>query len=284
MDATLLDLPEELLLHITKYLRGKDVVALSHVCQRFLYDLGCDQLWIAIMTREHMLKESDIVSFSRTLSAKCSSKLEHYNAKEKHSYLLHVFVANNWKSCTYREHRLPLTEFSIVGHDVRQLVRAEPCHRVLDGKVHKQWDMTVHDLRGFGFHVSQKKTLNFDLQAEADNIFNLDLCAILVAKFTAVLCFNGIGEDTPQELIALDLSPSSDFRELWRDVSHDWGQFQLMRVFGRHVYKFDLLNNTIDAHDIRSYEKLHSLPLVEEMRYPHGEIAGDGKHLAIPGT
>jgi hypothetical protein len=65
-----------------------------------------------------------------------------------------------------------------------------------------------------------------------------------------------------------------DYQELWRDVIHDWGQFQLSRLFGREVYKFDLLNNSIETHDIRTYDKLSTLQLVEEMRYPHGEIAG----------
>ena len=100
----------------------------------------------------------------------------------------------------------------------------------------------------------------------------------------AVLCFNGCGEDAPQEFVAIDLHPEGNFQELWRDVSHDWGQFQLLRLFGTHIYKFDLLNNSIQTHNIRTYQKLHSIPLVEEMRYPHGEIAGDGKYLAIPGN
>ena len=121
--------------------------------------------------------------------------------------------------------------------------------------------------------------LDIELKAEHE-IFNLDLQAILVARSTAVLCFNGTGDDTPQEIIAIDLET---FQELWRDVIHDWGQFQLMRLFGREVYKFDLLSNTIEVHDIRNYDKMSSLTLVEEMRYPHGEIAGDGRHLAIPG-
>ena len=70
------------------------------------------------------------------------------------------------------------------------------------------------------------------------------------------------------------LTSGCDYKELWRDVIHDWGQFQLSRLFGREVYKFDLLNNSITTHDIRTYDKLSTLQLVEEMRYPHGEIAG----------
>ena len=118
------------------------------------------------------------------------------------------------------------------------------------------------------------RPLDLDLRAEHD-IFNLDLCAILVARSSAVLCFKGTGDDTPQEMIAIDLSAGSGNKELWRDVIHDWGQFQLSRLFGKEVYKFDLLNNTIETHDIRTYVKLSTLQLVEEMRYPHGEIAGE---------
>lgn len=143
--------------------------------------------------------------------------------------------------------------------------------------------ITVYDLRHKGFYpVTINRMLDLDLRAEHE-IFNLELHAILVARFTAVLCFNGIGDDTPQEMIAIDLTPGSDYKELWRDMIHDWGQFQLMRLFGKEVYKFDLLNNHIEVHDVRTYDKLSVLKLVVEMRYPHGEIAGDGRHLAIPG-
>ena len=34
---------------------------------------------------------------------------------------------------------------------------------------------------------------------------------------------------------------------------------------------------------IRTFRKLHSVPLVEEMRYPSGDVSGDGHHLVVPG-
>ena len=54
--------------------------------------------------------------------------------------------------------------------------------------------------------MTVNRPLNIDLREEHE-IFNLDLCAILVARYTAVLCFKGTGEDTPQEMIAIDLTP-----------------------------------------------------------------------------
>ena len=168
-----------------------------------------------------------------------------------------------------------------LGHDTKTLVKINQIKPQQDEK--RKWQISVYDLRQHGLHpTTTSEVLDLELKVD-DDIFNLELCAILVAKSTAVLCFNGMGEDTPQELIAIDLA-SPDFTELWRDVIHDWGQFQLMRLFGKDVYKFDLLNNTIETRDIRTYAKIHTLPLVEEMRYPHGEIAGDGRHLAVPGN
>ena len=192
------------------------------------------------------------------------------------------FVRNNWRTCAYKRYCLELSENSKVGHDERNLVKIDP---FMEGtKNQNKWKITVFDLRNQGFtllNTSASGILEFNLHEQ--QIFNLELRAVLVAKFVAVLCFNGCGEDAPQEFVAIDLSPEGTFQELWRDVSHDWGQFQLLRLFGSHIYKFDLLSNCIDIYNIRTYQKLHSLPLVEQMRYPHGEIAGDGKHLAIPG-
>ena len=54
--------------------------------------------------------------------------------------------------------------------------------------------------------MTVNRPLNIDLREEHE-IFNLDLCAILVARYTAVLCFKGTGDDTPQEMIAIDLTP-----------------------------------------------------------------------------
>lgn len=205
--------------------------------------------------------------------------LRHYIGKEKINYIHHQRLAHNWRTCKYSSHTLPLSEKYTVGKDSRTLVQIS----TIEEEQKKKWAITVFDLRHPGFHpVTVDHLLHINLGAEHD-IFNLNLQAILVARSTAVLCFNGIGDDTPQELIAIDLSAGSDYKELWRDVIHDWGQFQLMRLFGREIYKFDLLNNHIEVHDIRTYDKLSVLKLVEEMRYPHGEIAGDGRHLAIPG-
>ena len=62
--------------------------------------------------------------------------------------------------------------------------------------------------------MTVNRPLNIDLREEHE-IFNLDLCAILVARYTAVLCFKGTGEDTPQEMIAIDLTPG----KLWYFVT-----------------------------------------------------------------
>ena len=35
--------------------------------------------------------------------------------------------------------------------------------------------------------------------------------------------------------------------------------------------------------DLRTSRLLQSIPLVEEMRYPRGDISCDGSHLAVPG-
>ena len=275
--AHLHDLPEEILFHIAHFLPGTDVIAFSHTCQRFFYVLQNDHLWNRIFDKEKMVKDPDIFSYSNKVvnsSMAGSAVAKHYHPKEKMNYIQHRRIIRNWHQCRFKQYSMPLSEKSKVGHDTKTLVKIQQMKQ-------SKLIISVYDLRQPGLHpVANSKVL--DLELKVDRLFNLELCAILVAKSTAVLCFNGIGEDTPQEPIAIDLA-SPDFHELWRDVIHDWGQFQLMRLFGKDVYKFDLLNNTIETRDIRTYAKIHTLPLVEEMRYPHGEIAGDGRHLAVPG-
>jgi len=274
------NLPEEIILHITKYLNGREVVKLSHVCQNFFYILQNEHLWSTISDKENQVKEADIFSYAKIHAATTKQKLVNYHAREKFSYIFHLSIASNLKNCSYAYQNLILSDKCKVGNDGRNLVQITT---TITNTKKRNWSITVYDLRHHGFHaVTVNRPLNIDLREEHE-IFNLDLCAILVARYTAVLCFKGTGDDTPQEMIAIDLTPGCDYQELWRDVIHDWGQFQLSRLFGREVYKFDLLNNSIETHDIRTYDKLSTLQLVEEMRYPHGEISGDGRHLAIPG-
>ena len=287
---SLWQLPEEIIIHLAKFLPGRSVVSLSHVCQKFFYALQSDHLWTAIIKRDSIQREYEIVSYAKSLMAEC--QIEHYSARDKLSYILHTRVKQNWRKGEYTFHELLIGDESKFGHDTRHLVKIDPilvttedCQE--NGGAFKQsktiWNMELWDICHNGLHKLVSKPLELNLQIENELHFNVDLCTILVAKSTAVMCFTGEGEDTPQELVALDLS-TRDLKELWRDLIHDWGQFQLMRLFGRDLYKFDLLTNTIQTYNIRTFAQEHSLPLVEEMRYPHGEIAGDGKYLAVPGN
>ncbi len=134
---------------------------------------------------------------------------------------------------------------------------------------------------GAGGHAArQKVTMDFG----AD--FDFAPVMVLVSSGVALLSFTGRGSDTPQELVAFeipDIQRGGKFRQLWRDSIHEWGHFQLPNLFAGDVYKFNLLTNRIEVFNIRTFRKIHSIPLVEEMRYPRGDVSGDGRHLAIPG-
>ena len=104
-----------------------------------------------------------------------------------------------------------MSEKCQVGNDGRNLVQITT---VITSTKKRKWSITLYDLRNHGFHaVTVNRPLNIDLKVEHE-IFNLDLCAILVARYSAVLCFKGTGEDTPQEMIAIDLTPGKIFRSL----------------------------------------------------------------------
>ena len=96
--AHLHDLPEEILFHITSYLYGPDVISLSHTCQRFLYVLQNDHLWNGISDKEHVIKEPDIIYYSKMVHSDVI-KLKHYNPKEKINYIQHKRIAKNWHAC-----------------------------------------------------------------------------------------------------------------------------------------------------------------------------------------
>ena len=111
----------------------------------------------------------------------------------------------------YTYQNLSLSEKCKVGNDGRNLVQITTS---ITSTKKRKWSITVYDLRHHGFHaVTKNRPLNIELKVEHE-IFNLDLCAILVARYSAVLCFKGTGEDTPQEMIAIDLTPGKIFRSL----------------------------------------------------------------------
>ena len=83
-------LPEEILLHITRYLNGKEVVKLSHVCQTFFYILQNEHLWSTISERENQVRESDIFSYAKIHAANIKQRLVNYQAREKFSYIFHL--------------------------------------------------------------------------------------------------------------------------------------------------------------------------------------------------
>ena len=108
----------------------------------------------------------------------------------------------------YTYQNLSLSEKCQVGNDGRNLVQITTG---ITSTKKRKWSITLYDLRNHGFHaVTVNRPLNIDLKVEHE-IFNLDLCAILVARYSAVLCFKGTGEDTPQEMIAIDLTPGKNF-------------------------------------------------------------------------
>ena len=66
--ASLQTLPEELLVHLTKFMPGKDIINLSHTCQRFSKVLQSDFLWSGLFMRGNLIKASDISQYAATVS------------------------------------------------------------------------------------------------------------------------------------------------------------------------------------------------------------------------
>ncbi len=95
------DLPEEIVLFLAKYLNGKEIVALSHTCQRFFYILNSDHLWSSVSEREKQGKDADIGHISKVLAQEAKKQLGAFPnvAKEKFSYMHHERISQNWKNC-----------------------------------------------------------------------------------------------------------------------------------------------------------------------------------------
>ena len=93
------------------------------------------------------------------------------------------FLGSELKFCCdfrYAYQNLELSDKCKVGNDGRNLVQIKTV--ITNGKKRK-WTITVYDLRHHGFHaVTVNRPLNIDLRVEHE-IFNLDLCAILVARY-----------------------------------------------------------------------------------------------------
>ena len=288
--ANLTHLPEEVLLLLSQFLKGSDLLRLSHVCSRTFSVFNNDFVWNRVLVREDYVKERSIKRYAASLDPPSVGKL---------SYIFHTRNRRRWHKGHFEVEEMTLPEGTRYGHDDRYLVimtRSWTSETPLP-----TWRVRVWDISGKGKRlIVDRKQWSVAIKTD----FELTLNHILVAKHTALLCFTGQGNDTPQELIAFDLV--NQFAELWRDCIYDWGQFQLptCALFGKAnnchnlqglkitffyplsgegVYKLNLLTNRIEVYDIRSFDLLHSVALVEEMRYPRGEISGDGKYLVIPG-
>ena len=265
--ARLSDLPEELLLGLSSYLCGQDLLRLSFFNSRLMSVFQSSHLWLNLMRRDELKQDRHIFKFSITQRSHCPEKL---------SYILHSRLKRGWLNSKFKISSLPLHDNSKVGYDNRHLVILTK----LSNLPRKTWNVKVWDISSQG-HQQLFVLFNWSTKL-LDSEFDLDLTSILVANSTAVLCFSGKGNDTPTILMASDLK--NDFQELWRHEMHDWGQFEVPRLLGGSIYKFNLLANKIEVFNVRNFHKTYTLTLVEEMRYPReGGISGDGNHLVIPG-
>ena len=167
---TLQMLPEEIIIFIANYLKGQDVVRLSHVCQRFFYILQNDYLWTKIMIRQKIARDPDIAYYAKLLANSVKTKCDAYYAREKLTYLTHISVRGNWSTCDYKKYALKLSEKSRIGHDERNLVIIDP----VNGK--NKWKIGVFDLRGHGFSAHQRAKV-LELNLHDANVFSLDLKA-----------------------------------------------------------------------------------------------------------
>jgi hypothetical protein len=77
-----------------------------------------------------------------------------------------------------------------VGHDTRFLVKIDPITSTTSSRcTGHDWHISVWDICQPGAKKIISKPLDLVLQIENELKFSLDLCAILVSKSTAVLCF-----------------------------------------------------------------------------------------------
>ena len=134
------NLPEEILFYLSKFLNGRDLVRFSHVCQRFFYICQNDHLWLNILERENIQKDSDIVHFAKT-------QLTSLSNKEKLYFIHHSRTGLNWKKCNFSTHNLPLSDKSKVGNDSRTLVKIT----TVRSNNKKKYLITVFDLRYLNF-------------------------------------------------------------------------------------------------------------------------------------
>ena len=271
--ASLQTLPEELLLHLTKFMPGKDIINLSHTCQRFSKVLQSDFLWSGLFMRGNLIKASDISQYAATVS-----KDENITgSSEKINYIQHIRVKNNWTNGRFKCHVRDLKNITL-GYDCNYLVEMERLGQ-------NSWRLASYDLRSQGATlVKTRENVKLNLRVNPDTYGSqVSRSSILVANNTAVFLYiqGGGGEKPLQLLAAYDLE--NGLNELWTHLTEAWGPHHLLRLFGGDIYVFNLFNNTIKVHDISSYNLKASLTLIDEMRLPKGELAGDGKYLAVPG-
>lgn len=284
----LVDLPEELLLLLAAdYLdsNGRDVVNFSHTCSMIYAVLSRSPMWQRLFRLDKLVQDFAVGNYAKALNDGDSRR------EEKLNYLLHRRVRHNWRTGRCHDHHIELNDFSRTGHDDKHLVLLDQvfpdgfgtnCAEGKDsggaGSSTVWFRVRVWDVSGRSLvPVINMNLWSIRLRTE----FDLFLGPILVAKGVAVLCFSGKGTDTPQEIVACDIPDG--FTELWRDAVLDWGFYELPRLFGDSIYKFNLLADRIEVYDITTCRKKHNIVLVEDMRYPSGEISGDGVHLAVPG-
>lgn len=218
-------------------------------------------MWSRVLTLDKYTKHKAFQKFAATANPPCVEKL---------SYILHSRVRRRWQKGLYSQVNLPLSDRTKYGNDDRYLVR-------ITREQSDSWTAQVFDISAPGLRLLISKKLAMALKTD----FLLQLNSILVAKHTALLCFSGEGNDAPQELIAFDLL--DQFKELWRESITDWGHLKLPTLFGDGVYKLNLLTDKIEIYDVRTFKLHHSVPLVEEMRYPQGEISGRFFQLILGG-
>ena len=271
--ASLQALPEEIVLHLTRYLPGKDIIHLSHTCQRFYSTLQSDFLWSSLFLRDKLIKKSEISEYSLAISKDCNFK----GSIEKIDYIQHKRVRDNWRHCRYQLLSKECNPNFQIGYDGKDLVEVERHGQ-------NSWSIAHYDLKSKDAQcVKMSDTFPLNFVNQEMSIYYVELSTIFVSKSTAILmCFQRRDEESGSlQLIAYDLK--NDLAESWTHFVPEWGQFQLIRVFEGDMYVFNLPQNTIKVHDIRTYDLKVSLAIGDEMKLPNGEVTGDGIFLAVPG-